>query len=375
MRRVRGSCLVLSAALAVCVPARVTAQGTAGAVRAPATTPFAQAVERLSEPGGFFDTDNLISNEPSYLHVIGRLADLGVSGGAYIGVGPDQNYSYVAAIKPRVAYMMDIRRDNALQHLMYKALFARSRNRLEFLCRWLGRVAPPDIERWTAAPIEQVLAQLEAARTDSATSARERRETLAQAVRYGVPLSTRDRETILRFHGEFQRLGLDLRFTSLGRSNAAEYPSLRQLILATDDRGTRSSYLAQEAAWREVKAMHAADRIIPVVGDLAGSHAVKAIGDDVTSRGLMVSAIYTSNAELYVLRDGGYASFAANVASLPTDGRSVIIRSYFNRGARHPLAVSGYLTTQSLHRVTDFVRRFRAGALTSYWNIVTLDAR
>ena len=113
-----------------------------GGVRAGDTT-FAGAVARLSEPGGYFDSDNLISNETSYLHVMTRLDALEVRGGAYIGVGPDQNYSYLAAIRPTVAYMLDIRRDNALQHLLYKALFARSNTRIEYLCHWLGRRVPP----------------------------------------------------------------------------------------------------------------------------------------------------------------------------------------------------------------------------------------
>lgn len=43
---------------------------------------FAQLSRDLSEPGGYFDTDNLISNEGSYLHVLGRMRELGVSGGA-----------------------------------------------------------------------------------------------------------------------------------------------------------------------------------------------------------------------------------------------------------------------------------------------------
>ena len=76
---------------------------------------FAVLVERLSEPGGYFDTDNLISNETSYLHVIGELEELGVSGGAYIGVGPDQNFSYIAHVRPRIAFIIDIRRDNLLK--------------------------------------------------------------------------------------------------------------------------------------------------------------------------------------------------------------------------------------------------------------------
>ena len=62
-----------------------------GHVQAPAT--FAARVAQLSEPGGYFDTDNLISNERSYLHVVPALRAAGLAGGAYIGVGPDQNFS------------------------------------------------------------------------------------------------------------------------------------------------------------------------------------------------------------------------------------------------------------------------------------------
>ncbi|HEX6070025.1 MAG TPA: hypothetical protein VFZ18_09375, partial [Longimicrobiaceae bacterium] len=85
--------IVLLAALLL-LPAQATAQ--AAPVRRPAAdTSFAAVVARLSEPGGYFDTDNLISNESSYLHVMEGLRRLGVRGGAYLGVGPDQNFSYI----------------------------------------------------------------------------------------------------------------------------------------------------------------------------------------------------------------------------------------------------------------------------------------
>src|SRR2546426_12768429 len=95
---------------------------------------FAALSARLSEPGGYFDSDNLISNETSYLHVIGKLRELGVSGGVYVGVGPDQSFSYIAKIRPKMAIIIDIRKDNLLQHLLFKAMFGRSRSRIEYLC-------------------------------------------------------------------------------------------------------------------------------------------------------------------------------------------------------------------------------------------------
>src|SRR5438552_950820 len=79
---------------------------------------FAALSEQLSEPNGDFDTDNLISNESSYLHVIPALEQGGVTGGVYIGVGPDQNFSYIARIRPASAFIIDIRRDNLLLDLL-----------------------------------------------------------------------------------------------------------------------------------------------------------------------------------------------------------------------------------------------------------------
>src|ERR1051325_1873390 len=83
---------------------------------------FAALSARLSEPGGYFDSDNLISNETSYQHVLGKLKEFNVTGGVYIGVGPDQNFTYIAKIRPKLAIIIDIRRDNLLQHLLFKSL-------------------------------------------------------------------------------------------------------------------------------------------------------------------------------------------------------------------------------------------------------------
>ena len=95
-----------------------------GAGAAPPQASFASRIEQLSEPEGEFDTDNLISNEQAYLDVIPALRAAGTSGGAYIGVGPDQNFSYIASVRPAIAFIVDRRRDNLLLHLLFKALFA-----------------------------------------------------------------------------------------------------------------------------------------------------------------------------------------------------------------------------------------------------------
>ncbi len=93
------------------------------AAEAQQPTAFSRLIERLSEGPGFFQSDNLVSNETSYLHPLPVFRSLGLKGGAYIGVGPEQSFSYLAELEPDLAILIDIRRDNLLLHLLFKAMF------------------------------------------------------------------------------------------------------------------------------------------------------------------------------------------------------------------------------------------------------------
>lgn len=339
-----------------------------------ADSAFATTVARLSEAPGYFDSDNLISNETAYLHAVTRLREGRVTGGAYIGVGPDQNFSYIAAIRPEVAFLIDIRRDNLLLHLLFKALFEQSRNRLEYLARWTGRQVPDTVDRWTDVPVDALIAAADSLPPD--TSGTATRSLLRAIMRYGVPLSVTDTATIARFHRTFIDQGLDLRFTSTGRAPRFYYPTLRQLILARDLEGRHASYLARESDWRFVKTLQGRDGIIPVVGNLAGGRAFPAIGREIAARGLHVSALYVSNVEMYIWRDGSFPVFASTAARLPRTDRSLIIRSFFGGGfgQPHPLNQPDHVSTQLVQRLADFAERERSG-WSSYWEVVTLGNR
>jgi len=300
-----------------------------GLESARAETKFATQIARLSEAEGAFDTDNLISNERSYLEVIPALISAGVSGGAYIGVGPDQNFSYIARIRPAIAYIIDVRRDNLLLHLLFKALFANARSRIEYVSLLTGRVVPPRRETWTDASVEKIAAYLDSAERDFA-SARQWRQRLERTIEgFGVPLSRADLDTIARFHGEFIDAGLSLRFRSHGREPRFYYPTLRELLLATDTNGRTWSYLASEDAFQFVRSLEARDAIVPVVGNVSGPHAMRALASAIATRGERVSAFYISNVESYLFRDGMYITFAENLRRLPHDRRTVMIRSIF----------------------------------------------
>jgi hypothetical protein len=304
-------------------------QGASGSTRVQGRATFAAQIAALSESDGYFDTDNLISNERSYLQVLPELQRLRVRGGAYIGVGPDQNFSYIAAVRPAIAYIIDIRRDNLLLHLLFKSLFAHSRTRIEYLALLFGRAVPGDLEQWRHAGIERLVNYIDEAGTPD--SARVRIDDGVSQI--GVPLSREDLATIERFHRRFIDAGLGLRFQSKGRPPQSYYPTYRELLLETDSLGQRRNYLASEEAFQFVKSLQARDRVIPVVGDLSGPSSFSAIGRVLSEQGEHVSAVYASNVEFYLFGRGAFPRFVANLGRLPRNDRSVIIRSVFGRYA------------------------------------------
>jgi hypothetical protein len=359
-------------------PARAQRPAAPTAVRelpALSDSAWGALVLSLSEEGGFFDTDNLISNERSYLHVLGPLRS--IQGGAYIGVGPDQSFSYLAAIHPAVAFIVDIRRDNLLHHLLLRSLFALSSNRAEYLSRLHGRALPDDPRVWDARSLEDILARIEAQPVDSAAVRRTRQQVDSLVRALPLPISAEDRATIQRFHRAFIEQGPRLRFNTFGREPQPYYPTFRDLLLETDASGRQGSFLVREEDFRWVKQLEAKNLVVPVVGDLAGPKAIEAIGRWLADRRVAVTAYYTSNVEDYVWRDGGYRAFIANTRALPWSDDGVIIRSWFGRGVgRSPaLAVRpGFGSAQLLQPASAFVRvtdRIASGATLTYEDVIS----
>jgi hypothetical protein len=354
----RTALVVLLCAAAVTAPA-------AGARQAPGS--FAARIAALSEPAGYFDTDNLISNERSFQQVLQDLNRRKVRGGAYVGVGPDQNFTYIAEIRPTVAFIVDIRRDNLLLHLLFKALFALSRTRIDFLAQLTGRPAPPDVEVWRAAPVDRLIALVDrTAATPAAVNAL-RRKIDEEIGRTGVPLSAEDRATIDRFHRRFIADGLSLMFESHGRAPQAYNPTYRDLLREVDESGRQAGYLASEDAFQFVRGLQARDLVIPVVGDLSGPAAVKAIGAAIAERKERLSAVYVSNVEFYLFRYGTFGRWADNLKHVPHTPNAVVIRSIFGRfgGAARPADAS----VSRLQGVAELLRDHAAGRIRSYGDI------
>src|SRR5678816_2662878 len=83
---------------------------------------FWSLVSAVSEPTGTFPSENALSNESGFSFAITDLKRKTGSDGVYLGVGPEQNFNYIAAVRPPMAFIIDIRRQNLLQHLLYNCL-------------------------------------------------------------------------------------------------------------------------------------------------------------------------------------------------------------------------------------------------------------
>jgi hypothetical protein len=291
---------------------------------------FWSLIERISEPDGYFrsnsgSTDNLLSNENGLSTAARALSMRPKGSGVYLGVGPEQNFTYIAAMRPRIAFITDIRRGNMLLHLMYKALFETSGNRADFVARLFNRKRPADLNtRSTAA--ELMIAYLRAEPADEASFNANLKAIIDDLTQtHSFRLSPADVDGIKYVYGNFREFGPAINYTSSinGRSGTASYAAL---MATTDGTGAERSYLASEDSFTFVKNMETRNLIVPVVGDFAGSKALRAVGSFLKDRGVTVTAFYVSNVEDYLQRNGVWRRFCANVAALPLDSESVFIR-------------------------------------------------
>jgi hypothetical protein len=284
---------------------------------------FWRMVTDFSEQGGSFRYENLLSNEISYQTVIPSLK-LVVKGGAYVGVGPEQNFTYIAAIEPRIAFIVDIRRENMLQHLLYKALFEMSGNRTEFVSRLFSRKRPPSLtgepsaeELFTAYSSQTCDQQLLAVTFQGVT------DRLTTDHRF--VLTEDDRKGVQHVLESFCAAGPQIDYGFVNAPSNVTAPSYADLMTATDTRGRNWSYLASAENFDSIRNMESKNLIVPLVGNFAGKKALRSLGQYLKSHDLTVSAFYVSNVEQY-LNEAQKIALRLNVAQFPINNSSRLIR-------------------------------------------------
>src|SRR5437763_84270 len=237
MRTIRRAAAVAALWLAYAAPAR--AQSLPSRL---SDDEFWKLVSDLSETGGYFRSDNFVSNETTFQHVIPELQKSHPSGGVYLGVGPDQNFTYIVALKPRIAIVTDIRRQNMIEQLMYKAVIELSPTRADFLSLLFSRPRPAALSDTTGSPA--LLAAYITAASDSVLY----RKNLAKikdelVAHHHFALGNDDLSSLSYVYEAFFDAGPELTYSfSVGRQGRAGYfgrrmPSYADLMAETDALG------------------------------------------------------------------------------------------------------------------------------------------
>ena len=361
--------LVVSVMSVGTTPLDQTAPARAGSLPARfSDTEFWQLVDRFSEPDGYFDSDNLISNEDGFQAVVPQLISTVRPGGVYLGVGPDQNFTYILATRAKAAFITDVRRGNLRVHLLYKALFELSSDRADFLANLFGRRRPPGLGAASAA--SELLTAYRRLAPDAAfqnQAARAVADRLTAGGRF--PLRPDDLPAIAAIHAEFVAAGPDLRFVSSRGGNW--YPTFMDLQVATDRRGVAHGYLATEANYARLRDMERANLIVPVVGNFGGPRALQEIGRYLKTNGETVSVFYTSNVERYLFSNGLWDDFVVNMAALPVDPSSTLVRSCFDSCS----SAGDSRAVTLLDSLKDLVTAVTTGQVRSYWDVLSRSRR
>ena len=315
--------------LALCFSALVGGAATRAAGKLPAQLSdgeFWSLVSNFSEPNGSFRSDNLLSNEIRFQFVIPELIDLAKPGRVDMGVGPEQNFTYIAAVKPAIAFIVDIRRGNLDLHLMYKALFELSADRAEFVSRLFSRSRPDDLTS-TSTPAQIFAAYV---RTEPSRELYERNLTEMEdllAARHNFALSADDRRGVEYVYNAFFTFGPEIQYSSTDGQGATYQPTYVDLMVATDANGRTRGFLSSEESFAYVKDLETRNLIVPVVGNFAGQKAIRALATYLKQQDATVSAFYLSNVEQYLRLQRAWNTFCTNVATLPLDDTSTFIRA------------------------------------------------
>jgi len=292
---------------------------------------FWKLSSEFSEVDGDFRSDNLLSNESYFQYVIPQLNESIKPGNVYMGVGPEQNFTYIAALKPKMVFIVDIRRGNLDLQLMYKALFELSKNRAEFVSRLFSKKQPEGIG--PNSTVEEIFAAIASAPSSDELYDENLNAIKSQLLKkHGFALSDKDIDGIDWVYSNFQRFGPRINYGSSGRSNFSNGVTYADLMIATDEKGVSRSYLANEENFNVMKSLEAKNLIVPVVGNFAGPKAIRAVARYLKDKQGTVTAFYLSNVEQYLQQDGIWEDFCKNVSALPLDASSTFIRSV--RGGR-----------------------------------------
>src|SRR6185312_1421455 len=286
----------------------------------------------FSEADGFFRSDNLLSNEIWMQRVIPELLSNIKTPSVYMGVGPEQNFTYITSLKPKMVFIVDVRRGNLDLQLMYKAVFELSNDRADFVGRLFSKKRPDGLDRNSSAL--DIFTKYREVETNEELY-KENLKAIEDLLtnKHHFALSEGDRTGVEYVYHAFYNFGPALNYSSTGGFGARYQPSYADLMVATDEAGLNRSFLASDENFQFMKGLETKNLLVPVVGNFSGPKAIRAVGEYLKSKGATVSAFYLSNVEQYLYQDRIWGNFCRNVATLPLEPSSTFIRSVRGGGS------------------------------------------
>jgi len=194
------------------------------------------------------------------------------TGGGYLGVGADQNYTLIAIARPDLAWIVDYDSVVIDLHKIHKLLILHSDNPDEFINYWKEENKDKTINLIKESFDEKLASHL-------------------------TNIFIKSRPSLSHY---FE-------------------------ILRTKKRGNKPvSWLSDIEMFDFIKKMFIAGRIRTMLGNLVGERALKGIGNTARELGVTIRTIYLTNVEEFIRYDSNFKEW---IKAIPVDSKSVILRT------------------------------------------------
>lgn len=220
--------------------------------------------------------------------------------GGHVGVGGDQNYTLAAASEAKMLWLLDIDAEVVRMHRLYVALLPLAETPDAFLKFFEG----PD---QTKIVRQQVMTC------------------------YG----TKEGPMVLAVYQNHRN--------SLGKH-------LRKTASLTHQ-GQATTWLGNPTHYQHIRGLAQRGLIIPRIGSVYGQKTLMGIASAADKSGLTISTVYFSNAEAWFQYN---KEFRRNMAALPFDEHSIILRTIESKALPHPRDDFWHFSVQS---AKDFVSK------------------
>lgn len=298
----RSSLSVLSLMIALLVSSTARAQSAASDPNA-ALPADARALleaitsERTPDPSEHY----WVSNEWRHDLYFESIRDLG---GAFVGVGTDQCYTLAAVQNASLLFIVDYDPMVPLVHSMYGVLIGASDTPAAFLAHFA-----PEASEETSELLRQALGE-----------------------------SAEAREVV-----------------RLYRRNRGRFQGYLAHVAALVREGQPASWLADAALYARIRNLFARGRVIARSGDVTGATTMRSVAAASATLQVPMRVVYLSNAEAFFPYSSG---FTANMRALPTDARSVVLRTFRHARATYPQDDTWHYL---VHPMPDFLERLGLG--------------